>query len=397
MNKFAFHPMVWTLLLGTMFARGASFMALPFLALYLSNTHGVHPILIGITIGLSRLTGMFGGFIGGYLSDRFGRKVIMLSSIFIWAFVYIGFSIADHIYVFMALNAVNGICRSFFEPSSQALMADVTTQELKKRVFSLRYMAINIGAAVGPLIGVYVAKYNSTMPFFLTGCMYLLYAITLVIMFSKFPVSRVTPVNQLKMMDAFQAIAKDRVLLLFILGGTFISFSYSQIDSNLPQFIEQSFGDGISLFATLIAINAIIVVILQLPLGLLSEKWPVLRTVMIGSLLFAIGFGMFGFASTFTGLIAAMVIVTIGEIFIFPSTSVFIDAIAPDGKRGTYFGANQLQSLGGFAGPMIGGAIFSGFGGSVLFQCIFFIVLFGCAFYAIGNKAMQKRSNVVSM
>ncbi|HSO57995.1 MAG TPA: hypothetical protein VLQ66_07130 [Paenisporosarcina sp.] len=60
-----FHPVVWTLLIGTVFARGASFMALPFLALYLSNTHGIHPIWIVITFGLSPLTGILVGFIGG--------------------------------------------------------------------------------------------------------------------------------------------------------------------------------------------------------------------------------------------------------------------------------------------------------------------------------------------
>ena len=117
-NKFSFHPVVWTLLLGTIFARGASFMAIPFLALYLASTEGIHPVLIGVTIGLAPLTGTIGGFIGGYFSDRFGRKKVMLGTIFVWALVYIGFSQASHIGVFMALNALNGLCRSFFEPSS---------------------------------------------------------------------------------------------------------------------------------------------------------------------------------------------------------------------------------------------------------------------------------------
>ena len=168
-DKFSFHPVVWTLLIGTVFARGASFMAVPFLALYLSNTHGIHPILIGITIGLSPLTGTLGGFIGGYFSDRYGRKKVMLWTIFVWGLVYFGFSQASHIGTFMVLNALNGLCRSFFEPSSQALMADLTSVDKRKRVFSLRYTAINIGASLGPLLGVYVAPFSTSLPFLLTS------------------------------------------------------------------------------------------------------------------------------------------------------------------------------------------------------------------------------------
>jgi len=216
-SKFSFHPVVWTLLIGTVFARGASFMALPFLALYLSSAHDVHPIWIGVTIGIAPLTGTLGGFIGGYFSDRYGRKTVILGTIFVWALVYIGFSQASHIGVFMALNALNGLCRSFFEPSSQAMMADLTPSSLRKRVFSLRYFAINVGAAVGPLIGVSVAQYSSTLPFVLTGCMYTLYGLTLFFMLHKYSVVHASPIHKLRITDALTIAWKDKTLLLFIL------------------------------------------------------------------------------------------------------------------------------------------------------------------------------------
>lgn len=394
-DKFSFHPVVWTLLIGTVFARGASFMAIPFLALYLSNTHGIHPILIGITIGLSPLTGTLGGFIGGYFSDRYGRKKVMLWTIFVWGLVYFGFSQASHIGTFMVLNALNGLCRSFFEPSSQALMADLTSVDKRKRVFSLRYTAINIGASLGPLLGVYVAQFSTSLPFLLTSMMYLLYGGTLFIMLNRFSIRNDLPVHQLPIMDSLIVIWRDKTLLVFIIGGILVNIGYSQIDSNLPQYIQNSFSDGIALFAKLIALNAILVIILQVPLSLVSEKWPVLRVMILGSILFAIGFASFGYVTTTIGLMMAMSIVTIGEIFIFPSTSVFIDQIAPDNRKGTYFGAGQFRSIGNFTGPVLGGWLLKDFGGTLLFSVIGIIILCSIIFYSLGYRNIQKRTKAI--
>ncbi|MFC6040472.1 MDR family MFS transporter [Paenisporosarcina macmurdoensis] len=390
-DKFSFHPVVWTLLIGTVFARGASFMALPFLALYLSNTHGIHPIWIGVTIGLSPLTGTLGGFIGGYFSDRYGRKKVILWTIFVWGLVYFGFSLATHIGTFMVLNALNGLCRSFFEPSSQAMMADLTSVDKRKRVFSLRYTAINIGASLGPLLGVYVAQFSTSLPFLLTGIMYLLYGVTLFIMLHRYSITHSIPVHQLPMLDSLIVIWRDKTLLLFIIGGVLVNVGYSQIDSNLPQYIQNSFSEGVALFAKLIALNAILVIILQIPLSLVSEKWPILRVMILGSVLFAIGFASFGYVTTIFGLMIAMAVVTIGEIFIFPSTSVFIDQIAPDNRKGTYFGAGQFRSIGNFTGPVLGGWLLQDFGGKLLFSVIGIIILCSIIFYSLGYSNIQKK------
>ena len=78
-----FHPLVWIILSGTIFARTASFMAMPFLALYLHNQLHASPLVIGLTLGVAPLFGTFGGLFGGYFTDRFGRKIVIIRSYFL--------------------------------------------------------------------------------------------------------------------------------------------------------------------------------------------------------------------------------------------------------------------------------------------------------------------------
>lgn len=107
-------PISLHIIIGTFFARAATFMTIPFLSIYLTKGKGASAVEAGMIIGISSFISIFSGFIGGYLSDRFGRKNVMISSIWLWSLVFIGFAVANDVWLFFLLNALNGICRSFF-------------------------------------------------------------------------------------------------------------------------------------------------------------------------------------------------------------------------------------------------------------------------------------------
>ena len=109
-----------------------------------------------------------------------------------------------------------------------------------------------------------------------------------------------------------------------------------------------------------------------------------------------LGLQVLVFATTAIGMMIAMAIVTIGEIFIFPSTSVFIDQIAPEDRKGTYFGAGQFRSIGNFTGPVLGGWLLQDFGGDFLFSVIAGIILCSIFFYYLGNCTFLKSKNTIS-
>lgn len=391
----SYHPIVWALLIGTVFARGASFMAMPFIAVYLATTLDTNPILIGITIGMGPLAGTIGGFVGGNLSDRYGRKVIMLISIFAWAAVFFGFAVSKNVGWFIILNSLNGLCRSFFEPTSQALIADLTPKDRRMKAYSMRYMAINIGAAGGPLLGAYFALQSANLTFLITAISYLVYGVSLLVLMNKFTIPHPAATKRVKFIDALRVIKTDIPLRYFIIGGILTGLGYSQIQSTLPQHLSDSIVNGVVLYSVLLSVNAITVVVLQIPLTHFTRNLSIMRVLMLGSIFFALGYVGFGLFNSWTGFIVSMVVLTIGEILAFPSGSMFIDQIAEDHLRGTYFGANSFKSVGSFVGPTLGGFLLKSIGGNYMFLVIAIIVAVSIFFYYAGyQQFLRQQQNV---
>lgn len=177
------HPISWTIIIGTIFGRMATSMSIPFLAIYLTAVQGASASYAGLVIAASSSVGILASFYGGYISDKFGRKNMMLVSIFGWMLVFAGFAAASNLWVFFVVNALNGLCKSLFEPASKALLSDMTEEKTRLLVFNLRYAAINIGVVFGPVLGLYFGSSQSTTPFLVPAVIYGLYGIVLALQF----------------------------------------------------------------------------------------------------------------------------------------------------------------------------------------------------------------------
>ncbi|CAM3889419.1 MDR family MFS transporter [Mesobacillus thioparans] len=389
-----FHPIVWILLSGTVLARGSAFATLPFLAIYLSRNLDLHPVLIGLTIGISPLSGVIGGFLGGHLSDRYGRKPVMISSLFAMSLVYFGFMIAETPGWFIILNALNGLSGSFFEPTGQALIADLTEKSKRMRAFSLRYTAINIGASVGPLLGAYLAVVSAKSAFLVTGIMYFLYVLILALMMKKYDLGNKSAegASKVTVASSLRIIGKDKALRYLILGTIIINFGYSQMESNVPQYLESSIANGVFVYSVMLSINAVLVVLLQMPISHFAERFKTMQVMMAGAVFLSLGMLAFSFVSGWITGITAIVFITVGEILIFPSSSYLVDQLATDELRGTYFGAAQFRKIGHFLGPIAGGFLLKEAGGTILFTFISLAVLGSILFFVQGNRIFVKKT-----
>ncbi|WP_043930755.1 MDR family MFS transporter [Bacillus sp. EB01] len=363
------HPLVINILIGTMFGRMATSMSIPFLAIYLTQVKNVSPGQTGLIIAVSSLVGICTSFAGGYLSDRLGRKVVLFVSIFLWAGVFVLFGMAETVSGFFAANALNGFCKSIFEPASRALLADLTEPKNRLAIFNLRYTAINVGVIFGPLLGFYFGSSESTSAFFIAAGVYVLYGISLIVTYKKTGYSGANlkgTANQkpVRFADAARIAINDRILLLALIGNILAVLAYAQFNSTLPQFLSGSLGGdkGAALFSGLLILNAVTVITIQYPLLAFIKRYPPILSIMAGNLISSISVLLFAFADSVPLWGAVIFLFTIGEVLMFSMTDAFLDSIAKPDLRGTYFGAMGFTQIGNIAGPSLGGFLLSWFG-----------------------------------
>ncbi|MFJ5964981.1 MDR family MFS transporter [Bacillus sp. NPDC093026] len=396
-NLRTLHPLSWTIIIGTIFGRMATSMSIPFLAVYLTQVKGATASSAGFIIAVSSLIGIVASFYGGYISDRIGRKKVMLMSIFGWTLVFVGFAFADAIWVFFVMNALNGLCRALFEPTSKALLSDVTPPSIRLFVFNLRYTAINIGVIFGPLLGLYLGSSKTTIPFLAAAFIYFLYGLTLAWQFKKHPVATPASIKQISIKKALSIIQKDTVFTIILIGIILCSFGYSQLSSTLPQYLSASpfIEDGPKLFGYLLSLNAVVVIVVQYPLLLIAKRYSTILSLTAGNVLIAGSLFAIAFSQSLGTLAFIIVIFTIGEVLLFAMMDLFIDNIAKPEVKGSYFGAVGFSQLGSVIGPWVGGMCIDFFGAAnplSIFSVLSIITIAGVPFLLIGYYRLRKRS-----
>ncbi|MDN4603495.1 MFS transporter [Paenibacillus sp. F6_3S_P_1C] len=392
------HPLAWTIIVGTMFGRLVTSMSIPFLSIYLTQVLGATPTQTGVTVAVSSLAGVMVSFYGGYISDRIGRKKVMMVSVFGWACVFFIFSAAEHLWVFFVANTLNGLCRAVFEPTSRALLSDITPPQNKLLVFNLRYAAINLGVVFGPIIGLQLGSAESTFPFMISGLVYIIYGLVL---FLQFQLQRATlpehvQVTAPRLRDALATTGRDRVFLPVLIGTTFCVLGYGHFSSTLAQYVAQNplFEHGSQVFSYMLSLNALTVLAVQFPIVRVASKFQPVVPLILGNLLVATSLLLFGIAEGVMLLMISVILFTVGEVLMFTMMDVLIDRIAKPEWKGTYFGTIGFNNLGSVMAPILGGLLLTQFGtgnGLFVFVPLALTTALGLPFLIVAHRRLVVR------
>lgn len=367
-----YHPTVWLLTGGRLFNSIIQFMTMPFLMIYL-NSLGIDLVLIGAIAMTGPIGSTLGSLIGGQLSDRHGRKGLMVIGLSLSGLATLGFAFATQTWQFAVLMATAGFFGSLYWPSSRAAVADLTPPERRNGAFGLWRISHNIGAAIGPLMGVLVSQ--RAVMFGVTGVAELLY--TLVFLFlgveSLPPAARkaAAAVNRAaawaKTRLEWGVILRDRPFLLYILAGIFGSISYRQMYGNYSLYLAAYLPDAAGTFSRIMSLNGFLVVFGQMAVTRYSERWSAGRQLVIGSLIYAVSYALFAIPAKDPFILAVTVLWTVGEMVFMTSQLTFVADIAPEHLRARYMGASSISwTIGELLSGPFGTLLLKHFGGAVM-------------------------------
>jgi MFS family permease len=170
---------------------------------------------------------------------------------------------------------------------------------------------------------------------------------------------------------------------------------YMNMNSTLGVYLRDQHGQPEIRFGALLSINAIMVVFLQFWVTKRIEKYKPMLIMAAGSLLYAFGFAMYGFVSTFALFVTAMIIITIGEMIVSPMQQSVVASFAPETMRGRYMAVSGLTwSLAFTVGPYFAGLILDSPNPSLLWIVCGFIGLLAALGFATLNKPHRSDAQI---
>jgi predicted MFS family arabinose efflux permease len=346
---------VW-LLFATNLINRAGMMVLPFLVLYLTRELGFSAARAGLMLAFYGASAIVFGPIGGRLSDRIGALPVMRASLIASGCVLLLFPLARSFIAVAAMTVLWSGCAEMFRPASLAAITHVVAPEQRKQAFALNRLAINLGMSIGPALGGFLATVSFRAMFAVDAVTTLLAGAVLALT----PWRAISGVNsEARSRDGESVgpatIFHDAPFLIFLGGVFLVGVVFFQHESALPLYLVQYLHLSPAFYGMLFTINILLIVALEVPLNTLTSHWPNSRSLIIGCLLFAVGFGALGVIASPLGVIATVVVWTFGEMLLFPAMSAHLGEIAPEDRRGAYMGAYSMSlSIALTLGPWLG-------------------------------------------
>ena len=328
---------------------------------------------IGLLFTLTGPISFFSQVVGGSLTDRWGRRTMMAISLFASGLVMLGFGLVDSLTSLIFLLVLNGIFGPLFGPASNAMVADIIKPRKRGQAYGLLRVVMNVGAAIGPSVGGFIATRSYFVLFFSAALASLLYFSIVVAFIRETKPQRSTTLEERgeQAREGWNVVLRDIPFLIFCFINMLTCLVYSQMNTTFPVYLKENSGIGEAQYGQLMALNAMMVVLLQFPITRLIDRYGRMQMQMmaLGAFLYALGFGVIGFVDTLPLFASSVVIWTLGEMVIAPVSTVLVADMAPETMRGRYMAVFGLTwGIGYGLGPTLGGAIMDNLGGRYIWH-----------------------------
>ncbi|RKY93039.1 MAG: hypothetical protein DRQ13_09895 [Ignavibacteriae bacterium] len=366
---------IWLLAIGSLINR-AGMMVLPFIALYAVEELEVSISEAGLILACFGAGAFISAPFAGRLSDRFGSLRLMIISLFGSGFFLFIYSFVGDFILFLALSFIWGIISEAFRPASMSFISQEITSDRRKTAFALNRLALNLGMSIGPVLGGILSTINFKLLFYVDGVTSI--AAGFFLLFSGIKVHQPNISNskedEVSIENNQISVFNNRIFIYFLLALIPVEIVFFQHVGALPIFIVEDLGFIKTTFGLLMAVNTVLIIIVEVPLNDAMRKWTHWQSLSLGALLAAIGFGMLVYADGLFLLIFSVITWTFGEMILFPAAGDYVAEISPKEKSGEYMGYLQMTfSLSFILGPLFGTKVLEDFGSDILWSLIFIL------------------------
>lgn len=344
----------WILYAGTFINRSATFVVV-FLVLYLTG-RGYSVQQAGIALGAYGLGNLISAALGGYLADRIGRRKTIALSMFSVAASLTLLSQAEQLVPIIILAGLTGLTGDLYRAAASALLADLVPPGQRLTAFTMYRLFLNAGIAIGPAIAGFLAERSFIYLFVADAVTSVIYGVIAV---AALPEGRRTSKEEARWAVALGAIGHDRRFLRFLAASAAITFVFFQFESTFALHVNAA-GFSTAVYGLLISLNGLLIILIELPLTIITQRYSPSRVIAVGYLLVGAGFALNLMAHRIPLLVISVVIWTFGEMISAPVSAAYVADLAPQHVRGRYMGTFGLTwSLGLMLGPSLGAFLFA--------------------------------------
>jgi MFS family permease len=345
--------MFWGMLISTI----GSSMIWPFLMIYIKARLGLPLTTVASLLTINATAALITAFIAGPITDRFGRKWILVISLAGNGIIYILLSQAETLPAFIILMAFTGIINPLYRVGGDAMVADLIPPEQRPEAYATLRLSNNLGISLGPMIGGLLITISYTTAFVGAAIGMITYSLLLAFFAIETLPDRGqkhTPIRH--MLKSYGHIMQDRSFIWFCIIFTLVQMCAVLIWVIMPVYANNIFKIPEFRYSLIPTTNALMVVFFQIFITRRSKKYPPLTVMIAGAFLYAISNGMVALAGGLGGFWLVIVVMTLGELLLMPTSSTYVANLAPIDMRGRYMSIYGLTwGLAHGIAPLMGG------------------------------------------
>ncbi|KIL46404.1 MDR family MFS transporter [Jeotgalibacillus campisalis] len=387
---------LWVLVIGMMInVTGASFLW-PLNTIYIHDYLGKSLSVAGLVLMANAAASVVGNLLGGLMFDRIGgyRSIMIGISISVCALLGLNFFHEWPSYLFFLI--IIGFGSGIVFPSMYAMAGSVWPEGGRKS-FNAIYLAQNIGVAAGAALGGIVASVSFDYIFLANFLMYVVFFLLAVVSYRGITIKANIQTSVLHESSQIKNKASFTALLVLCGGYLLCWVGYVQWQSTIATYTQQ-INITLTQYSLLWTVNGALIVLGQPLIRPVVKKFEenLKKQMVIGILIFMVSFAVTAYAGSFQGFLAAMVILTIGEMLIWPAVPTIANQLAPKGREGFYQGIVNSTATGGrMIGPFMGGVLVDAYGMQILFGFLIFLLVISIGLTLVYDRFLKKEKQIV--